>query len=147
MLCSVEAAGGGGLQLFVDSNMSVDSALIRQLVDEVLTEHIALMLGHRDTQTGPEPPLEPPNPGPGSPKEVQTLTELNPHCLQSAVCLNLLLVLFQGDLVPLVPTPVPTPPPSLTPPSRETLLLTTPPPSEPTSLLDEESPQPITAPG
>lgn len=73
MLCSVEAAGGGGLQLFVDSNMSVDSALIRQLVDEVLTEHIALMLGHRDTQTGPEPGLEPPNPGPGAPEEVQTL--------------------------------------------------------------------------
>ncbi|KAM8737768.1 protein TALPID3 isoform 3-T3 [Acanthopagrus schlegelii] len=116
----VEAAGGGGLQLFVDSNMSVDSALIRQLVDEVLTEHIALMLGHRDTQTGPEPGLEPPNPGPGAPEE--------------------------EDLGPLVPTPVPTPPPSLTPPSRETPLLTTPPPSEPNSLLNEESPQPITAP-
>ncbi|XP_073340428.1 protein TALPID3 isoform X3 [Pagrus major] len=116
----VEAAGGGGLQLFVDSNMSVDSALIRQLVDEVLTEHIALMLGHRDTQTGPEPGLEPPKPGPGAPEE--------------------------EDLVPLVPTPVPTPPPSLTPPSRETPPLTTPPPSEPTSLLNEESLQPITAP-
>ncbi|XP_044022437.1 protein TALPID3 isoform X2 [Siniperca chuatsi] len=117
----VEAAGGGGLQLFVDCNMSVDSALIRQLVNEVLTEHVALMLGHRDTlETGPEPGLEPPKPGPGAHQEEK--------------------------LVPLVPTPVPTPPPSLTPPSRETPRLTTPPPSEPTSLLNEESPQPITAP-
>lgn len=71
-VCSVEAAGGGGLQLFVDSSTSVDSALIRQLVDEVLTEHVALMLGHRDPlETGPEPGLELPKPGPGAHHEVQ----------------------------------------------------------------------------
>ncbi|XP_049917868.1 protein TALPID3 isoform X6 [Epinephelus moara] len=114
----VEAAGGGGLQLFVDSNMSVDSALIRQLVNEVLAEHVALMLGQRDSME-PGPELEP-EPGPGSHQEDKP--------------------------VPLVPTPVPTPPPSPTPSSRETPILTTPPPSEPTSLLNEESPRPITAP-
>lgn len=71
-MCSVEAAAGGGLQLFVDSNMSVDSALIRQLINEVLTEHVALMLGHRDTlEAGPG--LEPPKPGPGAHQEVQKL--------------------------------------------------------------------------
>ncbi|XP_041810325.1 protein TALPID3 isoform X2 [Chelmon rostratus] len=117
----VEAAGGGGLQLFVDSSTSVDSALIRQLVDEVLTEHVALMLGHRDPlETGPEPGLELPKPGPGAHHEER--------------------------LVSLVPTPVPTPSTSPTQPSRETPPLTTPPASEPTSLLNEEFPQPITAP-
>ncbi|XP_074484717.1 protein TALPID3-like isoform X2 [Sebastes fasciatus] len=117
----VEAAGGGGLQLFVDSNTSVDSALIRRLVSEVLTEHVALMLGHRDSlEMGTEPGLEPSEPGPGAHQE--------------------------DKLVPPVPTPVPTPPTSPAPPSRETQPLTTPPPSEPTSLLDHESPQPITAP-
>lgn len=59
----VEAAGHAGLQLFVDSNMPVDSELIRQLVNEVLTEMIALMLGQRDSLgTGPEPGQEPPEP-------------------------------------------------------------------------------------
>ncbi|XP_008275355.1 protein TALPID3 [Stegastes partitus] len=112
----VEAAGGGGLQLFVDSNTPVDSELIRQLVNEVLTETVALMLGQRDTlDTGPEP-----EPGPAAPQ--------------------------QDKLVPLVPTPVPTPPPSPTKPSRDTALVTTPPPSEPTSPLSEEPPQPITTP-
>lgn len=67
----MEAAGGGGLQLFVDSNTSVDSALIRQLVHEVLTEHVALMLGHRDApETGPEPGLEKTKPDPGAHQEV-----------------------------------------------------------------------------
>ncbi|KAK9534303.1 hypothetical protein VZT92_009354 [Zoarces viviparus] len=103
----VEAVGGGGLQLFVDSNMSVDSALIRQLVGEVLTEQVALLLGQRDTlESGPEPRL-------GS--------------------------LEEDKLEPLVPTPLPTPPPS-----RETPSLATPPPSEPTSVLNNESP--ITSP-
>lgn len=59
----MEAAGGAGLQLFVDSSVSVDSALIRQLVDEVLTEIVALMLGQRDSpDTRPEPGLEPAEP-------------------------------------------------------------------------------------
>ncbi|XP_040916683.1 protein TALPID3 isoform X2 [Toxotes jaculatrix] len=108
----VEAAGGGGLQLFVDSSMSVDSTVIRQLVNEVLTEIVALMLGQRD-------PLDT-GPGPAA---------------------------YQEDkLVPLVSTPVPTPPPSQTTPVGQTPPTTTPLPSEPTSLLNEASPQPITAP-
>ncbi|XP_067469523.1 protein TALPID3 isoform X4 [Thunnus thynnus] len=115
----VEAAGAGGLQLFVDSSVPVDSALIRQLVNEVLTETVALMLGQRDAP-GPDPGQDPPKPGPAAHEEEK--------------------------LVPLVPTPVPTPPSSPAPPSRETSPLTTPPLSEPTSLLNEESPQPITAP-
>lgn len=73
-LSAVEAAGGGGLQLFVDSNMEVDSAVIRQLVNEVLTETVAQMLGQRDTlNTGPEPVLEPPKPGPAAAQEVEKL--------------------------------------------------------------------------
>nr|XP_046268461.1 protein TALPID3 isoform X2 [Scatophagus argus] len=117
----VEAAGGGGLQLFVDSNVAVDSALIRQLVDEVLTEHIVLMLGHRDAlETGPEPGMKPPEPGLEADQEEK--------------------------LVPLVPTLAPIPSPSPTPPSRQTPPLATPSPFEPTSLLNKESPQPITAP-
>ncbi len=84
----MEAAGGGGLQLFVDSNVSVDSALIRQLVDEVLTEHIRLMLGHRDTQE-PDPGPEPPRPGPGARQEVQRVrTNLKSLILLPSVCLN-----------------------------------------------------------
>lgn len=47
-VCLVEAIGGRGLQLLVDSNMSVDMGQLRELVDEVLTEHVALMLGHRE---------------------------------------------------------------------------------------------------
>ncbi|KAM7403956.1 hypothetical protein PAMA_004392 [Pampus argenteus] len=113
----VEAAGGGGLQLFVDASMSVDSALIRQLVNEVLTETVALMLGQREA-LGSEPRPEP----------------LKPALHQ------------EEKQVPLLPTPVPTPPSSPAQPSRGTTPLTTPPPSEPTSLLNEESPQPITAP-
>lgn len=68
----MEAAGGGGLQLFVESNVSVDSALIRQLVDEVLTEHVALMLGNRDaSETRPEPGPEEPKPNSAAHEEVR----------------------------------------------------------------------------
>ncbi|XP_034432920.1 protein TALPID3 [Hippoglossus hippoglossus] len=116
----VEAAGGGGLQLFVDSNVLVDSALIRQLVNEVLTETVVLMLGQRDAlDTGSEPGLEPTTPGPAAHQE--------------------------DNRVPLVPTPVPTPPPSPTITINRITPPTTPPTSEPTSLLIEECPQPITA--
>ncbi|XP_069573199.1 protein TALPID3 [Brachyistius frenatus] len=116
----VEAAGGGGLQLFVDSNIPVDSELIRQLVNEVLAETIAVMLGRRDTlESGPEPELEPPGP------------ELPAR---------------QEDGLPRVPTPVLTPPPSPAQPCRENTPIATPPPSEPTSLINSESPQPITPP-
>ena len=70
----MEAAGGGVLQLLVDSNMSVDSALIRQLVHEVLTETVALMLSQRDALAmGPEPGPEPPQPRPAAHQEVEKL--------------------------------------------------------------------------
>ncbi|XP_062252904.1 protein TALPID3 [Platichthys flesus] len=116
----VEAVGGGGLQLFVDSNVSVDPALIRQLVNEVLMETVVSMLGERDPpDTGSEPGLEPTTPGPAAHQE--------------------------DNRVPLVPTPVPTPPPSPTITINRTTPPTTPPTSEPTSLLIEECPQPITA--
>lgn len=45
---AVEAAGGGGLQLFVDTGVPVDSELIRQCVNEVLAETVAVMLGQRE---------------------------------------------------------------------------------------------------
>ncbi|XP_029349334.1 protein TALPID3 isoform X2 [Echeneis naucrates] len=116
----VDTVGAEGLQLFVDSSMSVDSGLIRQLVHEVLAEIVALMLGQREGwETGPKQGLEPPGPGSESHQE--------------------------DKLVPLVPTPVPTPPPKVDPPTGQTTPPTTP-ASEPTSLLCEDSPQPITAP-
>ncbi|XP_035767860.1 protein TALPID3 isoform X4 [Neolamprologus brichardi] len=116
----VEAAGDAGLQLFVDASVPVDSELIRQLVNEVLAETVALMLGQREPLgAGPAPALEPA--GPADPQENEPL--------------------------PLVPTPEPTPPPSPAPPSRETTAVTTPPPSEPTSPLNKELPQPIAPPG
>lgn len=60
-VCSVEPIGGRGLQLLVDSNMSVDMSQLRELVDEVLTEHVALMLGHREAPDhGREPGLRSP---------------------------------------------------------------------------------------
>ncbi|XP_005986497.1 protein TALPID3 isoform X3 [Latimeria chalumnae] len=51
----VEAAGGGGLQLFVDAGMPVNSDLIRQYVNEALAEIVAIMLGQRESQTGTAP--------------------------------------------------------------------------------------------
>lgn len=69
---AVEAAGEAGLQLFVDASVPVDSDLIRQLVNEVLAETIALMLGQRDPLgAGPDPALEPA--GPADPQEVRKL--------------------------------------------------------------------------
>lgn len=44
----VEAAGGGGLQLFVDAGTPVDSELIRQYVNEVLADIISVTLGQRE---------------------------------------------------------------------------------------------------
>ncbi|XP_048830475.1 protein TALPID3 isoform X2 [Brienomyrus brachyistius] len=43
----VEAAGGEGLQLFVDAGVPVNSDLIRQYVNESLAEMVALFLGQR----------------------------------------------------------------------------------------------------
>ncbi|XP_061599260.1 LOW QUALITY PROTEIN: protein TALPID3 [Cololabis saira] len=117
----VEAAGGGGLQLFVDSNISVDSELIRKLVHEVLTETLSQMLGQRnELDAKPEPGQDAPKPGPAAQEE--------------------------DKQVPVVPTPVPTPVPSEDPSSKESTPVTTPAPSEPASPLSEKSPQPITAP-
>ncbi|XP_058847645.1 protein TALPID3 isoform X2 [Acipenser ruthenus] len=54
----VEAAGGGGLQLFVDAGLPVDSDLIRQYVNDALAEIVANMLGEREEQSQAQvPPL------------------------------------------------------------------------------------------
>eukprot|EP00063_Salmo_salar_P075293 XP_014050128.1 PREDICTED: protein TALPID3 isoform X2 [Salmo salar] len=60
----VEAAGGEGLQLFVDASVPVDSELIRQFVNEALAETIALMLGQREGQERPVAPARPQDPPP-----------------------------------------------------------------------------------
>ncbi|XP_068110302.1 protein TALPID3 [Hyperolius riggenbachi] len=57
----VEAAGGEGLQLFVDAGMPVDSGLIRKYVNEALAEMIAIMLGERDSRPVPAPRTKPPD--------------------------------------------------------------------------------------
>ncbi|XP_067847629.1 protein TALPID3 isoform X2 [Heptranchias perlo] len=49
----VEAAGGGGFQLFVDAGVPVDSQMVRQFVDEALAEIIAIMLGQRQSESRP----------------------------------------------------------------------------------------------
>ncbi|MED6289974.1 hypothetical protein CHARACLAT_008328 [Characodon lateralis] len=117
----VEAVGSGGLQLFVDSSVSVDSALIRQLVNEVLTETVAQILCQTNAlNTAPEPGLD-------EPKSELTEDE-------------------EENLAPLVPTPVPTPLASVPQLSRETTPAATPPPSKPSSPVTRECPQPITAP-
>uniref|UniRef100_A0A8C2DXP1 Si:ch211-185a18.2 n=1 Tax=Cyprinus carpio TaxID=7962 RepID=A0A8C2DXP1_CYPCA len=54
----VEAAGGGGLQLFVDTGVPVDSELVRQCVNEVLAETAAVMLGQREMQIAPAAPVQ-----------------------------------------------------------------------------------------
>ncbi|MEQ2315758.1 hypothetical protein AMECASPLE_025718 [Ameca splendens] len=119
----VEAVGSGGLQLFVDSSVSVDSALIRQLVNEVLTETVAQILCRTNAlNTAPEP-----EPGLDKPKSEPTEDE-------------------EENLAPLVPTPVPTPLASVPQLSRETTPAATPPPSKPSSPVTRECPQPITAP-
>lgn len=68
----MEAAGGAGQQLFVDSNVPVDSELIRHLVNEVLTETVAQILGQRNvSDAGQQPVPEAPEPGRGTSEEVQ----------------------------------------------------------------------------
>ncbi|XP_050808463.1 protein TALPID3 isoform X5 [Gopherus flavomarginatus] len=46
----VEAAGGGGFQLFVSAGVPVNSEMISHFVNEALTETIAVMLGDREAQ-------------------------------------------------------------------------------------------------
>lgn len=46
----------GGLQLVVDANVPVDSELIRQYVNEVLADIIALTLGQREVLREPPAP-------------------------------------------------------------------------------------------
>ncbi|XP_037757102.1 protein TALPID3 isoform X3 [Chelonia mydas] len=46
----VEAAGGGGFQLFVSAGVPVNSEMINHFVNEALTETIAVMLGEREAQ-------------------------------------------------------------------------------------------------
>lgn len=47
---SVEVAGGGGFQQFINAGVPVDSETINHLVDECLREIIATMLGNRRGQ-------------------------------------------------------------------------------------------------
>ncbi|XP_029688835.1 protein TALPID3 isoform X4 [Takifugu rubripes] len=97
-------------------SITSDDILIRQLVEEVLSEHINRM--HQASLVNvPEPGLERPKPEPESHRE------------EEPVC-----------------TPQPTPPPSPTPQSRTSQPLATPPPSEPSSLMTEDPPQSISAP-
>ncbi|XP_061854074.1 protein TALPID3 isoform X3 [Colius striatus] len=49
----VEVAGGGGLQLFVNAGVPVDSEMISHFVNEALREIIATMLGNREAQEAP----------------------------------------------------------------------------------------------
>lgn len=49
----VEAAGGGGFQLFVNAGVPVDLEMINHLVSEALTETVAIMLGDRDHSASP----------------------------------------------------------------------------------------------
>ncbi|KAJ8288558.1 hypothetical protein COCON_G00012170 [Conger conger] len=97
----VEAAGGGGLQYFVDAGVPVDSALIRQYVTDALAETIALVLGQREGRRGPPTP-----PGQDVP---DTATAVVPTP---------------------VPTPGPSPRESPVPPAREPSPPSTPEPSE-----------------
>ncbi|XP_061650339.1 protein TALPID3 isoform X2 [Phyllopteryx taeniolatus] len=120
----VEAAGGGGLQFFIDAGICVDSPLVKELVHEVLAEMMDQVLVPREAPV-PGPTL---GPKPGS----------NP---ESGVA-----SFFQEKTFPVVPvvvTPLPTPLPSPVPSIRDPIPFSTPPRSEPTSLLIEDSPWPI----
>lgn len=102
----------------------MDSALVRRLVEEVLTEQITLMLRSNDA---PEPGQRP-GPGPGLEKKV-------PAAKQDV----LVLPPVQDPLEPLVSTPAPSPPGSTAPSSRDSPRLATPLPSEPSRSITEES--------
>lgn len=108
----------GGLQSLVDS------ALVRRLVEEVLTEQITLMLGPKDA---PEQGHRP-RPGPELEKEV-------PAAEQEVQVLPPV----QDPLEPLISTPAPSLPASPAPSIRESPPLATPLPSEPSRSITEES--------
>ncbi|KAI1237498.1 hypothetical protein IHE44_0013575 [Lamprotornis superbus] len=87
----VEVAGGGGLQLFVNAGVPVDSEMINNFVKEALSETIATMLGDSKAQkTVPDPSV---------PSSTTTVME--------------------APMPTPVPTPQATPPP--TPPSEKEL--------------------------
>ncbi|XP_014726882.1 PREDICTED: protein TALPID3 isoform X3 [Sturnus vulgaris] len=87
----VEVAGGGGLQLFVNAGVPVDSEMINHFVKEALSETIATMLGDNKAQkTVPDPSV---------PSSTTTVME--------------------APMPTPVPTPQATPPP--TPPSEKEL--------------------------
>lgn len=108
----------GGLQL------QVDSALVRRLVEEVLTEQISLMLGTKDAPL----PGHGPGPGAGLEKEIPAAEEE-----------VLVLSPVQDPPEPLVSTPALSPPASPALCSRESPPLATPLPSEPSRSINEES--------
>lgn len=47
---SVEVAGGGGFQVFINAGVPVDSEIISHFVNEALSETIATMLGNKQAQ-------------------------------------------------------------------------------------------------
>uniref|UniRef100_A0A1A8FH89 KIAA0586 n=2 Tax=Nothobranchius korthausae TaxID=1143690 RepID=A0A1A8FH89_9TELE len=120
-VCSAEAAREDGQQLSVDSNTLVDSELIRLLVNEVLTETVAQVLGQRDASAADQ--------GPGLDVSQSGLVADEEENLEVAV-----------------PTPAPTPLSGVTQSSREATPVTTPPSSEASSPVTKEPLQPITAP-
>ncbi|XP_055394170.1 protein TALPID3 isoform X2 [Bubalus kerabau] len=98
----VEGTSSGALQLFVDAGVPVNSDMIRHIVNEVLAETIAVMLGDREAKK-PDPVVT------GVSGDVST-SETH---LPARVC------------TPLA-TPQPTPPRSLSSPPKEHVLVKTP---------------------
>uniref|UniRef100_S4RN98 Uncharacterized protein n=1 Tax=Petromyzon marinus TaxID=7757 RepID=S4RN98_PETMA len=116
---AVEAAGGGGLQLFVDAGLPVDSDLVRALVAESLAEVVAITLGQR-------PDARPARPAARSPPRARSPINLENY-LQPRM----------------VPTPLPTPqhtPPRVPSPDggADAPRVRTPVPTPRTSLSEEE---------
>nr|XP_023696063.1 protein TALPID3 isoform X1 [Paramormyrops kingsleyae] len=135
----VEAAGGGGLQLFVDAGVPVNSDLIRQYVNESLAEMVALFLGQRPAAPGlvedipipEEPVVQTPVPTPrdspppvgrtqiplGTP-EASELESLSESCREPQRVEPLNTLLSEPERSPVATpkcTPVPSPPVLATP--------------------------------
>uniref|UniRef100_A0A3B3T469 Si:ch211-185a18.2 n=1 Tax=Paramormyrops kingsleyae TaxID=1676925 RepID=A0A3B3T469_9TELE len=130
----VEAAGGGGLQLFVDAGVPVNSDLIRQYVNESLAEMVALFLGQRPAAPGlvedipiPETPVPTPRDSPppvgrtqiplGTP-EASELESLSESCREKVIQPVESFLTLEPERSPVATpkcTPVPSPPVLATP--------------------------------
>ncbi|XP_051942055.1 protein TALPID3 isoform X2 [Hippocampus zosterae] len=116
-----EAASGGALPFLADAGVQVDSPFVKELLNEVLSEMVDQVLAPREPPLPGPAPDRGPNPSPGGPSS------------------------FQEKSVPVVATPVPTPPPNPVASIQEPLPLCTPTPSEATSLPMDDSPPPSVA--